>query len=167
MGIPHSWMVYFMEKPIKMDDLGVPPFMEAPVRSSLQRFASRGISLCNRPSANSVAWRGSFPLKRLSGFSRNGTRFDFTAFFVVCPFCCEKPCLKQEQSQHVLIFGFLQRLKCCDTLTSRELETQDQRPAEFSSFGGEISSHLKLPSGPKTPLWSGQIAAEPFPDGGS
>ena len=25
-GFPNSWMVYFMEKPIKMDDLGVPLF---------------------------------------------------------------------------------------------------------------------------------------------
>ena len=28
-GIP-KWMVYFMENPIKMDDLGVPLFLETP-----------------------------------------------------------------------------------------------------------------------------------------
>ena len=25
------WMVYFMENPIQMDDLGVPPFQETPI----------------------------------------------------------------------------------------------------------------------------------------
>jgi len=29
-GVPNSWMVYFMENPIEMDDLRVPPFMETP-----------------------------------------------------------------------------------------------------------------------------------------
>ena len=28
---PPKWMVYFMEKPIKMDDLGVPLFLETPI----------------------------------------------------------------------------------------------------------------------------------------
>ena len=27
MGEPHSWMVYFMEHPIEMDDVGVPPWI--------------------------------------------------------------------------------------------------------------------------------------------
>ena len=27
-GYPNSWMVYFMENPIKIYDLGIPPFME-------------------------------------------------------------------------------------------------------------------------------------------
>ena len=26
-----KWMVYFMENPIKMDDLGVPPFLETSI----------------------------------------------------------------------------------------------------------------------------------------
>ena len=30
-GKPAKWMVYFMEKPIKMDDLGVPLFLETPI----------------------------------------------------------------------------------------------------------------------------------------
>ena len=30
MGIPNSWLVYFMENPIKMDDLGVPPHFRKP-----------------------------------------------------------------------------------------------------------------------------------------
>ena len=29
-GTP-KWMVYFMENPIKMDDLGVPLFLETPI----------------------------------------------------------------------------------------------------------------------------------------
>ena len=29
-GIP-KWMVYFMENPIKIDDLGVPLFLETPI----------------------------------------------------------------------------------------------------------------------------------------
>ena len=29
-GFPPKWMVYFMENPIKMDDLGVPLFLETP-----------------------------------------------------------------------------------------------------------------------------------------
>ena len=29
-GGPPKWMVYFMENPIKMDDLGVPLFLETP-----------------------------------------------------------------------------------------------------------------------------------------
>ena len=29
-GIP-KWMVYFMENPIKMDDLGIPLFLETPI----------------------------------------------------------------------------------------------------------------------------------------
>ena len=29
-GTP-KWMVYIMENPIKMDDLGVPPFSETPI----------------------------------------------------------------------------------------------------------------------------------------
>ena len=28
MGDPNSWLVYFMENPIKIDDLEVPPFQE-------------------------------------------------------------------------------------------------------------------------------------------
>ena len=28
---PPKWMVYFMENPIKMDDLGVPLFLETPI----------------------------------------------------------------------------------------------------------------------------------------
>ena len=28
MGIPNSWMGYFMDNHIKIDDLGVPPFQE-------------------------------------------------------------------------------------------------------------------------------------------
>ena len=27
-GYPHSWMVYFMDNPTKMEDLGVPLFQE-------------------------------------------------------------------------------------------------------------------------------------------
>ena len=30
-GGPPKWMVYFMENPIKMDDLGVPLFLETPM----------------------------------------------------------------------------------------------------------------------------------------
>ena len=30
-GIPPKWMVYFMENPIFMDDLGVPLFLETPI----------------------------------------------------------------------------------------------------------------------------------------
>ena len=30
-GGPQKWMVYFMENPIKMDDLGVPLFLETPI----------------------------------------------------------------------------------------------------------------------------------------
>ena len=30
-GVPPKWMVYFMENPIKMDDLGVPLFLETPI----------------------------------------------------------------------------------------------------------------------------------------
>ena len=30
-GYPNSWMVYFMESPIQMDDLGVPPFQETSI----------------------------------------------------------------------------------------------------------------------------------------
>ena len=29
MGIPQHWMVYFMDNPIEMDDLGVPPLYES------------------------------------------------------------------------------------------------------------------------------------------
>ena len=32
-GIP-KWMVYFMENPIKMDDLGVPLFLETPMSTN-------------------------------------------------------------------------------------------------------------------------------------
>ena len=32
MGIPQArWMVYFMANPIRIDDLGVPPFQETPI----------------------------------------------------------------------------------------------------------------------------------------
>ena len=30
-GGPPKWMVYFMENPIKIDDLGVPLFLETPI----------------------------------------------------------------------------------------------------------------------------------------
>ena len=30
-GKPPKWMVKIMENPIKMDDLGVPPFKETPI----------------------------------------------------------------------------------------------------------------------------------------
>ena len=31
MGVSKKWMVYFMGKPIKMDDLGVPLFLETSI----------------------------------------------------------------------------------------------------------------------------------------
>ena len=31
---PPKWMVYFMENPIKMDDLGVPLFLDTPISYS-------------------------------------------------------------------------------------------------------------------------------------
>ena len=31
---PPKWMVYFMENPIKMDDLGIPLFLETPTSST-------------------------------------------------------------------------------------------------------------------------------------
>ena len=30
-GVPPKWMVKIMEKPIKMDDLGIPQFLETPI----------------------------------------------------------------------------------------------------------------------------------------
>ena len=30
-GYPPKWMVYFIQNPIKMDDLGVPLFLETPI----------------------------------------------------------------------------------------------------------------------------------------
>ena len=30
-GFPPKWMVYFMENPTKMDELGVPLFLETPI----------------------------------------------------------------------------------------------------------------------------------------
>ena len=30
-GTPNSWMVYFMENPLNMDDLRVPPFQETSI----------------------------------------------------------------------------------------------------------------------------------------
>ena len=40
-GKPPKWMVYFMENPIKMDDLGVPLFLETP-KSCVFVFCFRG-----------------------------------------------------------------------------------------------------------------------------
>ena len=31
-GFPNSWLVYFMENPIQMDDLRLPPFVETPIK---------------------------------------------------------------------------------------------------------------------------------------
>ena len=31
MGVPQKWLVYFMENPTKLDDLGVPLFQETPI----------------------------------------------------------------------------------------------------------------------------------------
>ena len=41
-GKPPKWMVKIMENPIKMDDLGVPPFSETPIRD--YPFHSWGIA---------------------------------------------------------------------------------------------------------------------------
>ena len=37
-GKPPKWMVYFMENPIKMDDLGVPLFLETPTLRKILQF---------------------------------------------------------------------------------------------------------------------------------
>ena len=34
-GIPQKWMVKIMENPIKMDDLGVPLFLETPIYTNI------------------------------------------------------------------------------------------------------------------------------------
>ena len=36
--LPAKWMVYFMENPMKMDDLGVPLFLETPIYISEESF---------------------------------------------------------------------------------------------------------------------------------
>ena len=36
MGIPNSWLVYFMENPIKIDDLGVPHFRKPPFCATMR-----------------------------------------------------------------------------------------------------------------------------------
>ena len=45
---PPKWMVKIMENPIKMDDLGVPLFLEAPI-FSLQKVAFHGDESHNSP----------------------------------------------------------------------------------------------------------------------
>ena len=46
-GGPPKWMVKIMEKPIKMDDLGVPLFLETPISHWFsERFSNLGTSGC-------------------------------------------------------------------------------------------------------------------------
>ena len=47
-GGPPKWMVYFMENPTRMDDLGVPLFLETPILFTLPET---NISPGNRPFA--------------------------------------------------------------------------------------------------------------------
>ena len=46
-GKTPKWMVYFMEKPIKMDDLGVPLFLETPISSHVTTDSIHGFK-CGR-----------------------------------------------------------------------------------------------------------------------
>ena len=43
MGDPNSWLVYFMENPIKIDDLEVPPFQE----TLIYIYIVRSFHVCN------------------------------------------------------------------------------------------------------------------------
>ena len=47
-GKPPKWMVKIMENPIKMDDLGVPLFLETPIydRETVQLFHNQQMSIC-------------------------------------------------------------------------------------------------------------------------
>ena len=62
-GTP-KWMVYFMENPIKMDDLGVPPFMETPISWIPSDFPTAGrrspSEVASRPSGRRevATWSG-------------------------------------------------------------------------------------------------------------
>ena len=47
-GKPPKWMVYFMENPIKMDDLGGPPlFLETPISDSILAWYTDFITFWN------------------------------------------------------------------------------------------------------------------------
>ena len=37
MGVPLKWLVYVRENPMKMHDLGVPPFMETAIYSIVRK----------------------------------------------------------------------------------------------------------------------------------
>ena len=42
-GVPQAgWMVYLMEDPIEIDDLGLPPFMETPISMKVAGFNEVG-----------------------------------------------------------------------------------------------------------------------------
>ena len=57
-GITPKWMVYFMENPIKMDDLGVPLFLETPTYDIFQPFKLKaGKSFRSNLTTSSAAFK--------------------------------------------------------------------------------------------------------------
>ena len=55
-GYPNSWMVFVRENPIKVDDLGVSPFMETPISHVLKYQASNNENCLECSSLDSHQW---------------------------------------------------------------------------------------------------------------
>ena len=71
MVVPPKWMVFVPENPIRMDDLGVPPFMEAPHITSYNHHGFQERARLQRTTTvpNKTKLMNSNGLRQLNGLS--------------------------------------------------------------------------------------------------